>query len=138
MKIGEVSRRIGVDDHVLRHWHEVGVVVPDRTASGHRSYTEEHVRRLRVVQACQSIGMSLAEIRLVLHRDDRGRNEVIERRRRWIRSQRAQLEDAEKFLEHVIDCTHDLLTRCPECSRYAAGGGQAGKGDPSHPVGTRA
>ncbi|MGS0567220.1 MerR family transcriptional regulator [Vibrio alginolyticus] len=59
MKIGEAARRIGVDDHVLRHWHETGVVVPDRTASGHRVYTEEHIRRLRVVQACRGIGMSL-------------------------------------------------------------------------------
>ena len=67
MKIGEASRRVGVDDHVLRHWHDLGVVVPDRAASGHRLYTEEHIRRIRIVQACQSVGMSLAEIRLVLH-----------------------------------------------------------------------
>lgn len=119
MKIGEAARRIGVDDHVLRHWHETGVVVPDRTASGHRVYTEEHIRRLRVVQACRGIGMSLPEIRLVLHRDENGRVDVIRQRLRWIRSQRAQLEDAETFLEHVIGCRHDLLTRCPDCARYA-------------------
>ena len=120
MKIGEVARWVGVDIHVLRHWHDMGVVVPDRAASGHRVYTEEHIRRLRIVQACQGIGMSLAEIRLVLHRDDEGRTEVIEQRLRWIRSQRAQLADAEKFLEHVIGCTHDFLTRCPDCTRYAS------------------
>lgn len=64
--------------------------------------------------------MSLAEIRLVLHRSERGRSEVIEQRLKGIRAQRAQLEDAESFLEHVIDCTHDLLTRCPDCMRYGA------------------
>lgn len=121
MKIGEVARRIGVDEHVLRHWDDVGVVVPDRTPSGHRVYTEEHIRRLRIVQACRRIGMSLGEIRLVLHRGEAGRNEVIEQRLIWIRTQRAQLDDAESFLEHVIGCRHDLLTRCPECTRYAAG-----------------
>lgn len=119
MKIGEAARRIGVDDHVLRHWHETGVVVPDRTVSGHRVYTEEHIRRLRVVQACRGIGMSLPEIRHVLHRDEGGRVDVIRQRLRWIRSQRAQLEDAESFLEHVIGCKHDFLTRCPDCTRYA-------------------
>ena len=120
VKIGEASRRVGVDDHVLRHWHDLGVVVPDRAASGHRLYTEEHIRRIRIVQACQSVGMSLAEIRLVLHRDEEGRTELIEQKLRWIRSQRAQLADAESFLEHVIGCRHDLLSRCPDCTRYAS------------------
>lgn len=120
VKIGEASRRVGVDDHVLRHWHDLGVVVPDRAASGHRLYTEEHIRRIRIVQACQSVGMSLAEIRLVLHRDEEGRSELIEQKLRWIRSQRAQLADAESFLEHVIGCRHDLLSRCPDCTRYAS------------------
>ncbi|WP_293698386.1 MerR family transcriptional regulator [uncultured Agrococcus sp.] len=119
MKIGEVAKRIGIEVHVLRHWHDKGVVVPDRAESGHRIYTEEHIRRLRIVQSCQSVGMSLAEIRLVLHRDEKGRAEIIDLRLRRIRSQRAQLEDAAKFLEHVIGCTHDFLTRCPDCTRYA-------------------
>ncbi len=120
MKIGVVAQEIGVEVHVLRHWHDMGVVVPDRAASGHREYAEDHLRRLRIVQACQSVGMSLAEIRLVLHRNEAGRAEVIEQRLQWIRAQRAQLEDAERFLEHVIGCTHDLLIRCPDCTRYAS------------------
>lgn len=120
MRIGEAARRVGVDIHVLRHWDDVGVVVPDRAASGQRVYTEEHIRRLGIVRACQSVGMSLAEIRLVLHRDEEGRAEIIERRLQSIRSQRAQLADAEKFLEHVVGCTHDLVTRCPDCKRYPA------------------
>lgn len=120
MKIGEAARRVGVEMHVLRHWDDERVVVPDRAASGHREYTEEHLRRLRVVQACRDVGMSLAEIRLVLHRGEAERARVIEGRLRWIRAQRARLGDAQRFLEHVVDCTHDLLTRCAECSAYAA------------------
>ena len=120
MKIGDVGQRLGVAVHVLRHWDEQGVVVPDRTASGHRDYTEEHVHRLRVLQACQGAGLSLAEIRQVLHRDESGRTAVIERRLHRIRTQRATLEAAEKFLTHVIGCEHDLLTRCPDCAAYAS------------------
>ncbi|WP_226354632.1 MerR family transcriptional regulator [Pseudonocardia sp. ICBG601] len=120
MKIGEAARRVGVEVHVLRHWNDERVVVPDRAASGHREYSEEHVRRLRVVQACRNVGMSLAEIRLVLHRGYAERTRVIEGKLRWIREQRARLGDAERFLEHVVDCTHDLLTRCEDCTAYAA------------------
>jgi len=147
LKIGAAAREVGVDVHVLRHWHDMGVVVPDRAGSGHREYTDDHVRRLRIVRACQSVGMSLAEIRLVLQRGEADRAEVIERRLRWIRSQRAQLEDAERFLEHVIDCTHDLLSRCPDCTQYASTSPQADRelnrvndlasNDPRSPDGAR-
>lgn len=119
MKIGEAARRVGVDVHVLRHWDAEGVVVPDRTPSGHREYAEDHLYRLRVLQACQGVGMSLAEIRQVLDRHEPGRTGVIERRLAAIHEHRRQLERAERFLTHVIACRHDLLTRCPECSEYA-------------------
>ncbi|MDN0193603.1 MerR family transcriptional regulator [Streptomyces sp. S.PNR 29] len=120
MKIGEVARRLGVAVHVLRHWDDAGVVVPDRTPSGQRDYSEEHIHRLRVLRACQDVGMSLQEIRQVLHRGEPERTGVIERQLHRIRTQRAQLENAERFLVHVINCEHDLLTRCAMCTGYAA------------------
>lgn len=120
MRIGEVAHRLGVAVHVLRHWDDAGVVVPDRTPSGHREYSEEHLHRLRVLRACQGIGMSLPEIRQVLHRGEPERTGTIERQLHRIRTQRAQLEDAERFLTHVINCEHSLLTRCDACTRYAA------------------
>lgn len=120
MKVGEAARELGVDAHVLRHWDDIGVVVPDRTPLGHREYTDEHVRRLHVVRACQSVGMTLVEIRLVLDRQEQGRSEVITRRLQRMRAQRAELAVAERFLEHVIGCTHDLLSRCKDCTTYAA------------------
>ncbi|MFC9694026.1 MerR family transcriptional regulator [Kribbella sp. NPDC056951] len=121
MRIGEAASRLGVAAHVLRHWDDAGVVVPDRTSAGHREYSEDHFYRLRVLQACQGVGMSLTEIRLVLTRTEPHRTGVIERRLRAIRAQREQFENAERFLAHVIDCRHDLLTRCDRCSEYAVG-----------------
>ncbi|MBL0885417.1 MerR family transcriptional regulator [Myceligenerans indicum] len=121
MRIGEAARRLGVAVHVLRHWDDEAVVVPDRAPSGHRDYTEEHLHRLRVLRACQDVGMSLPEIRQVLHRSEPERADVIERQLRRVRTQRARLEAAERFLVHVVDCEHDLLTRCEACTGYAVG-----------------
>ncbi|MFY2791533.1 MerR family transcriptional regulator [Rhodococcus sp. MALMAid1271] len=119
MKIGDAAQELGVPTHVLRHWDDVGVVVPARVPSGHRDYSEEHMYRLRVVRACQAVGISLADIRLILHRDEPGRTVIIEAQLARIRAQQAQLEGAERFLVHVVSCTHDLLTRCPHCSEYS-------------------
>jgi MerR family transcriptional regulator, copper efflux regulator len=132
MKIGAVAQRLGVEVHVLRHWDDARVVVPDRTPSGHRDYTEEHLQRLRVLQACQAVGMTLAEIRQVLHRDEAGRVAIIEQRLIQIRRQRARLDAAEMFLTHVMNCKHDLLTRCHACSAYAS---SAASGEPSEQTG---
>ncbi|KQY55315.1 MerR family transcriptional regulator [Aeromicrobium sp. Root495] len=121
MKIGVVAARTGVAVHVLRHWEDEGVVVPDRTAAGHRDYTEEHVSRLRIVRSCQRVGLSLASIRLILHRDEAGRTEVIERHLQHVRNQKNELDAAEAFLTHVLTCRHDLMSRCDSCSAYAAG-----------------
>jgi len=124
MKIGEVAERLGVEVHVLRHWDDVGVVVADRTAAGHRHYTVEHVHRLKVLMRCREVGLSLAEIRGVLHRDEDGRRGIIEGRLALVRKQRGELDAAESFLTHVLECRHGLLTRCPDCSAYAGAAGQ--------------
>ncbi|OZE25159.1 MerR family transcriptional regulator [Rhodococcus sp. 05-2254-6] len=120
MKIGEAARELDVPTHVLRHWEDVGVVVPERLSSGHRDYSEEHLRRLRVLRACQDVGISLSDIRLILHRDEPERTEVIADHLARVRRQQARLASAERFLAHVVACTHDLLTRCAQCSEYSA------------------
>ena len=119
MKIGDAAAQLGTAAHVLRHWEDEGVVVPDRTAAGHREYSDEHLSRCRIVLSCQSVGMSLAEIRAILHRGEAGRAEVIVARLSAIRAQRTSLDSAERFVLHVRGCRHDLMTRCPECSEYA-------------------
>lgn len=117
MKIGEAAA-LGVPAHALRHWDEEGVVVPDRSASGHRIYSDEHLGRCRIVRSCQSVGMSLSEIRVVLHRGAADRDAVLAARVDQIRRQKLELSAAERFLVHVRDCTHDLMTRCPGCAQF--------------------
>ena len=47
MSIGEVARRTGVTVPTLRAWeHRYGLLVPVRTAGGHRRYREEDVQRV--------------------------------------------------------------------------------------------
>lgn len=97
MRIGEAAGRLGVATHVLRHWEDACGITPDRTPAGYRDYTEEHVRRLQVVRSCRSVGLGLEEIRLILHRDEQGRDGVIAARLEAIRRQRAELDAAEAF-----------------------------------------
>ncbi|WP_345267850.1 MerR family transcriptional regulator [Nocardioides nanhaiensis] len=115
-----MATTLGVPVHALHHWDALGVVVPDRTGAGHRTYTDEHLVRLRILLSCREVGMSLAEIRLVLHRDEAGRAAVLRQRLDHVREQRRRLDRAQAFLEHVVGCRHDLVSRCPDCAAYAS------------------
>jgi MerR family transcriptional regulator, light-induced transcriptional regulator len=62
LRIGELSRRVGVTDHVLRAWERrYAVLRPVRTAAGYRLYSEADERRVRRMQEHLAGGMSAAE-----------------------------------------------------------------------------
>jgi DNA-binding transcriptional MerR regulator len=44
MRIGELSRRTGVNERLLRYYEEQGLLRPDRLPSGYRVYAESDVQ----------------------------------------------------------------------------------------------
>jgi MerR family transcriptional regulator, light-induced transcriptional regulator len=71
LRIGELSRRLGVSDHVLRAWESrYGLLQPVRSAGGFRLYSEADALRIRRMQAHLAHGLSAAEAaRAVLGED---------------------------------------------------------------------
>ena len=62
LRIGELSRRLGVSDHVLRAWeNRYGLLQPVRSPGGFRLYSEADERRIRRMQAYLADGLSAAE-----------------------------------------------------------------------------
>jgi DNA-binding transcriptional MerR regulator len=62
LRIGELSRRLGVSDHVLRAWESrYGLLQPVRSAGGFRLYSAADERRVRRMQAHLANGLSAAE-----------------------------------------------------------------------------
>jgi DNA-binding transcriptional MerR regulator len=62
LRIGELSRRLGVSDHVLRAWERrYGLLQPVRTAGGFRLYTTADEARVRRMLAHLEKGLSAAE-----------------------------------------------------------------------------
>ncbi|GAA3252387.1 MerR family transcriptional regulator [Nonomuraea helvata] len=65
--IGELAKATGVTVRTLYHYDEIGLVrAGERTASGHRRYTEADLRRLYRVRALRGLGLSLDEVAEVL------------------------------------------------------------------------
>ena len=62
LRIGELSRRVGVSDHVLRAWERrYGLLRPVRSAGGFRLYSEADAGRIRQMQDHLARGLSAAE-----------------------------------------------------------------------------
>jgi DNA-binding transcriptional MerR regulator len=62
LRIGELSRRLGVSDHALRAWESrYGLLQPVRSPGGFRLYSEADESRIRRMQAYLADGLSAAE-----------------------------------------------------------------------------
>jgi len=62
IRIGELSRRVGVSPGTLRAWERrYGILSPHRTESGYRLYTAEDEARIRELTRLQDEGVATAE-----------------------------------------------------------------------------
>jgi ubiquinone/menaquinone biosynthesis C-methylase UbiE len=67
--VGDLAAATGLSARVLRHWDEIGLVRPERTASGHRTYGPEDVVRLHHAVALRRAGLGLHDIAALLSGD---------------------------------------------------------------------
>jgi len=62
LRIGELSRRVGVSDHLLRAWEtRYGLLHPVRSTGGYRLYSEADADRIRRMRGHLADGLSAAE-----------------------------------------------------------------------------
>lgn len=66
MRIGELVRRTGVSERLLRYYEEQGLLNPDRLPSGYRVYTEAHVEAVRRIRCLLAAGLGTTTIATVL------------------------------------------------------------------------
>lgn len=72
MQIGEVAERTGLSLRTIRHYEEVGLVVPSaRSQGGFRLYTDHDVNRLQVVRRMKPLDFTLEQMRELLEIIDR-------------------------------------------------------------------
>jgi MerR family copper efflux transcriptional regulator len=109
--IGELAARFGLATHVLRHWEDVGLLVPRRRVAGRRVYDDTHVARVAEIQLCKAAGFTLDDIREL---DDPARRRAkLESQLAQVRERLAQLALSEKMLEHGLRCRHPDHRACP-------------------------
>ncbi|MHC5907023.1 MerR family transcriptional regulator [Streptomyces sp. S6] len=66
MRIGELSRRTGVHERLLRYYEEQGLLCPKRRPSGYREYADDDVDAVRRIRSLLAAGLNTATIAAVL------------------------------------------------------------------------
>ncbi|MFD3704901.1 MerR family transcriptional regulator [Nocardia sp. NPDC058658] len=119
-RIGDAAAELGVATHVLRHWEDVGVLVPPRAPGGQRIYDGELIVRGRLVQLLQRSGLSLAEMKdLFATRSHTRRVALFADKQAELRARVDDLTRTIDFLAHVLRCTHPIVDECPDCVEFS-------------------
>jgi len=66
--IGVTAQLVGLHPQTLRHYENLGLVVPKRTAGNHRLYSDHDVERLRLISRLSGeLGVNLDGVEVVLN-----------------------------------------------------------------------
>ncbi|MFK0294373.1 MerR family transcriptional regulator [Streptomyces sp. NPDC090442] len=66
MLIGELSRRAGVSERLLRYYEQMELIRSQRRANGYREYDDQTVQTVRRIRALLAAGLPTRIIRQVL------------------------------------------------------------------------
>jgi DNA-binding transcriptional MerR regulator len=104
--IGGFSKICSISIQALRHYDKMGLLKPKftDTETGYRFYGAEQIIIIMIIQKMATLGLSLSEIGIFLHRNDMaGIKSIFEQKRHEIKEQINELLYAEKSLELYIN-----------------------------------
>jgi MerR family redox-sensitive transcriptional activator SoxR len=117
--IGEVARLSRKAASAIRYYESAGLIEEPTRVGGRRRYPAGVVRTLAVIETAQRAGLSLDEIRLLIHAPaaDAAATErlraLAETRLPVLREAIARAELVRTWLEQAADCCCPTLDDCP-------------------------
>ncbi|MEV0669511.1 MerR family transcriptional regulator [Mycobacterium sp. NPDC050441] len=105
LSIGDLSRMTQLPVKTLRHYHEVGLLIPDRIdpSSGYRYYNVEQVATAQVVRRLRQLDMPIADVRAVLAAAPAARNALISDHLQRLEDRLAQTRGAVESLRAILE-----------------------------------
>ena len=111
LTIGEVAARCGIATSAIRFYESRGLIHSIRTGGNQRRYARAVIRRVAVIQAAQSVGLTLTEIADALSKLPEGRTPA---KRDW---ERLSISWRERLDQQITDLERlrDQLSSCIGC-----------------------
>jgi MerR family copper efflux transcriptional regulator len=129
MQIGEIAETTGLSLRTLRHYDEIGLLVPSaRSEGGFRLYTQDDLDKLLVIRRMKPLGYSLEAMQEVMtligavsDRSTEADPELLARLREVVADAEARRQRLHEQLRMADEFVGLLGSRCPEPPRRAGG-----------------
>jgi DNA-binding transcriptional MerR regulator len=112
--VGDVARLSDVSVRTLRHYDEIGLLRPSRTASGYRRYDEDDLSRLRQILFYRELDFGLDEIAAMLADPETTTDEHLRRQHRLLRERCARYGEVLAALEKEMEARDMGISLTPE------------------------
>jgi MerR family copper efflux transcriptional regulator len=117
VQIGEAAALFGLAPSAVRWWEKQGVLPPSRQTAGKRRYDRADLRRIGLAYLCAVTGMMPLDKAAIVSSGDSDNEEwqhAVRDQIARLDEQRARLQSARDYLEHLLTCTSDDPTAdCP-------------------------
>lgn len=135
--VGQLAERFGLATHVLRHWEDEGLIVPERDAAGRRVYGEGDAYRVAVIISSKAAGMSLPQVRALVDATADDRRAVLTAHLADLEQRMAEMERSRFLTEHALACRAHDIAQCPNFRAHVqdiVDGSRTGFPAASHPA----
>lgn len=118
---GILAQRSGVNAETIRYYEKIALLpIPNRSAGGHRVYSDTDYQRLCFIRRCREMGFSLEEIRGLLSLVDGEQvsceqvKHIADNHLANIRTKIANLKNMERTLRELSsNCSGEDIPECP-------------------------
>ena len=120
MNIGDVAERSGLPPKTIRYYEDIGLVTPQRSSNGYRSFRESNLHKLTFLGRARYLGFSIEDCRalLALYEDETRASGDVKRiaKEHLTRIDRKieELSAMRSTLSHLVHaCAGDDRPNCP-------------------------
>lgn len=132
LTIGETARRAGLATSALRFYESEGLIESERTGGNQRRFRRQELRRIALIRAAQTLGMSLREVKDALATLPEGRAPTKADWERlaiqWRDNIDARIARLQRLRDEVTSCIGCGCLSLRSCGLYNAGDRAASRG----------
>ncbi|WP_082407040.1 MerR family transcriptional regulator [Bacillus sp. JCM 19041] len=106
-KIGEVAKNLGVKEHTLRYYEQIGLIVPKRNENNIRLYSDEDQNWVEFVLHMKETGMTLENLKKYIDYSNKGNEldnllDILYEHKKNVKNRLKMYEDNLMLLEKKI------------------------------------
>ena len=102
--VGTLAEASGLTVRTLHHWDEIGLLRPtERSAAGHRRYSDEDVQRVYRILALRGLGLSLEQVGEALDREGPDLRAAVAAHLARVEEELANARDLRRRLRGILD-----------------------------------